>query len=334
VIRPRPVASLFAADGLARWTGDAYDLGRIDEVMLWNPGLNDTYVVRAGGERFVLRVYPRGWRTDADVRYELDVLVHLDRKRVPVAAPIARRDGELLGRVAAPEGERQAVLFAFAPGNNDVYFAREAEDARRYGAAAARIHAATDDFRSENARFPLDVTHFVDAALGAVLPRIGRRPDDVAYLERLGERLRRGFAELEGRGLDRGFCHGDFHGGNASKAEDGTVTFYDFDCCGPGWRAYDVAVFRWPLERQRRRKPRKLWPVFLEGYREVRPLGEADEAATAFFVCARELWHIALHVGGGPRWGYGWNAMNERYLDDKMGFLRKWARRHLGLRAP
>jgi beta-lactamase family protein len=66
---------------------------------------------------------------------------------------------------------------------------------------------------------------------------------------------------------------------------------------------------------------------------EIRPLGEADEAATAFFVCARELWHLALHVGNGRRWGYGWNAFNDRYLDHKMGFLRKWARRHLGVRA-
>ena len=92
-----------------------------------------------------------------------------------------------------------------------------------------------------------------------------------------------------------------------------------------------MAVFRWPCER--RRKTRKMWPIFLEGYREVRPLGEADEAATPFFVCARELWHVALHAGGGRRWGYGWNVMNDRYLDDKLGFLRKWARKHLGLRA-
>src|SRR5205814_764526 len=126
---------------------------------------------------------------------------------------------------------------------------------------------------------------------------------------------------------DRGFCHGDFHGGNASQAEDGTLTFYDFDCCGPGWRAYDVAVFRWPCEQDR--KARKCWPAFLEAYREIRPLGEADEAATAFFDCARELWHLALHVGNGRRWGYGWNAFNDRYLDHKMGFLRTWARRHL-----
>jgi Ser/Thr protein kinase RdoA (MazF antagonist) len=328
VIRPRATASVLGGDGLRRWAAAAYDLGRVEEVAFWRFGLNDHYLVRTSSDRYILRVYRRGWRTAADVRYELDVLRHLQRKGVPAAQPIARRDGELVGRVAAPEGERQATLFAFAPGKE--LWARKPDDARRYGAAVARVHAATDDFASPHARFALDVNHFVDATLGAVLPRLGHRPDDAAYVERLGERLRRGFADLERQGLDRGFCHGDFHGGNASQAEDATVTFYDFDCCGPGWRAYDVAVFRWPCEWEH--KARTLWPAFLEGYRGVRPLGAADEAATAFFVCARELWHLGLHVGNGAHWGYGWNAFNDRYLDRKFGFLRKWARRHLGLR--
>jgi thiamine kinase-like enzyme len=41
-------------------------------------------------------------------------------------------------------------------------------------------------------------------------------------------------------GLEIGFCHGDFHGGNACQ-KDGSFTFYDFDCCGWGYRAYDLA---------------------------------------------------------------------------------------------
>jgi Ser/Thr protein kinase RdoA (MazF antagonist) len=320
--------AVFTPASVGRFAAEAYHLGAIEEVLLLSTGLNDSYLVRAGGERRVLRLYRRGWRTDADVRYELDVLAHLAGKGVPVSCALPRRDGELLGHVRGPEGERQAALLTWAPGR-EVWASQKPEDARRYGAAVARVHAATDDFASAHARFALDRAHLVDAPLAAVLPRLGHRPDDAAFLERLGERLRRGFAELA-QGLDRGFCHGDFHGGNAHTAEDGTVTFFDFDCCGPGWRAYDAAVFRWPAEWNRR--TRKAWPAFLEGYRGVRAFGEADEAAVPLFVCARELWHLALHVGGGPKWGYAWNVLNDRYLDGKMRFQRRWARKHLGVR--
>ena len=42
--------------------------------------------------------------------------------------------------------------------------------------------------------------------------------------------------------LQPGFCHGDASGGNA-HISGRTITFFDFDCCGCGFRAYDVAVY-------------------------------------------------------------------------------------------
>jgi Ser/Thr protein kinase RdoA (MazF antagonist) len=320
--------AVYRPESLRRFVAGAYDLGRPDEVRLLVSGLNDSYLVRRGRDRYVLRIYRRGWRTRADVGYELDVLVHLDRKGVPVAAPLPRRDGDLFTGLKAPEGERFAALFAYAPGAPPRW-PFDADYSRRYGAAVAAIHAATEDFRSQHDRFRLDAEHLLETPLRTVVGHLARRPDDVAFLERLADRLRARFADLERRPSDRGFCHGDFHGGNVHD-DGGRLTFYDFDCCGPGWRAYDVAVFRWPLEWQRKATSR--WPAFLEGYRGHRQLAEVDEAATHLFVAARELWHIWLHVGGGPKWGYGWNALDDGYLDRKIGFLRRWSARHLGLR--
>jgi Ser/Thr protein kinase RdoA (MazF antagonist) len=45
--------------------------------------------------------------------------------------------------------------------------------------------------------------------------------------------------------LEVGSCHGDLHGWNAHIDQNMALTVYDFDCCGVGWRAYDIAVFRW-----------------------------------------------------------------------------------------
>ena len=49
--------------------------------------------------------------------YELDLLTHLQRKGAPVSSPIPRKDGSFTHLLHAPEGDRYAVLFTYAPGD-------------------------------------------------------------------------------------------------------------------------------------------------------------------------------------------------------------------------
>src|SRR5215213_3937546 len=75
-------------------------------------GLNDVYLaVASNGERYVFRLSHRRARCPADVRTETAFLAHLSQSGVPVAAPIATREGRLFVQGDAPEGVRQAVLF-------------------------------------------------------------------------------------------------------------------------------------------------------------------------------------------------------------------------------
>ena len=41
----------------------------------------------------------------------------------------------------------------------------------------------------------------------------------------------------------RGLCHGEIYTGNIHRNELEALTIFDFDFCGYGWRAYDVASF-------------------------------------------------------------------------------------------
>ncbi len=221
-----------------------YDIGQVIACNFLKYGLNDTYLVRTSDNSYILRVYRFGWRSEADIHYELDLLGHLRSQGVPVSTPIAAREGDRLRGVYTPEGERTVVLFTYAPGQR---FNLEADDQRRaYGRAVAAIHHASDAFVSSHARFHLDVAHLIDQPLSRFLPFLAHRPNDQIYMQTLAEKLRTGIASMPTAELDFGFCHGDCHGGNAHIAPDNTiVTFFDFDCGGPGWRAYDLAVFRW-----------------------------------------------------------------------------------------
>jgi Ser/Thr protein kinase RdoA (MazF antagonist) len=231
-----------------------------------------------------------------------------------------KRDGEYTGRIIAPEGERFLVLFTYASGNVPTYENEDAEDAYLYGRMAAQIHTESNAFRSSCDRFILDFSYLADTPLHSIKPMLSNRPEDWEYVVRLTERLRADIQSIPPTALETGFCHGDFHGGNAHLDSGSTLTFFDFDCCGIGWRSYDIAVFLWGARL--RGKDKEQWPPFLKGYTEVRHLSDADMRAVNYFVAIRHIWLMGLHTSRGHDWGFGW--MNDGYFDRQISFLRQW----------
>jgi len=312
--------SILSASALMTEILSSYDVGTPTACKLLNRGLNDTYLVATEGGKFALRIYRQGWRSDSDILFELEVLLHLARAGVPVSTPIPRKDGQNVGRVLAPEGLRSVVLFTYAPGKEPNYEEEVAAESYLYGKVAAQIHGATDSFRSPHRRFPLNLEHLVDVPLRACEPFLTHRPEDWKYVVALAEKLRTRLQDLPSDGLEVGFCHGDLHGGNVHVDPNKALTVYDFDCCGIGWRAYDVAVFRWGARLRGKEKER--WPAFVRGYTEHRPLSDMDMQSTACFVAIRHLWLLGLHTGNSRDWGMGW--INDAYFDRALKFFHEW----------
>jgi Ser/Thr protein kinase RdoA (MazF antagonist) len=320
---PFPVTySTLSTDALAAWLEASYELGTVTACRLLHRGLNDSYLVESTRGRHVLRVYRAGWRTAEEIAYEMAALEYLGGKGVAVALPVRRRNGAVVDWLPAPEGTRAAALFTHAPGRE---LDGSVEDSRRYGRAVASIHVATDDFETGHERFALDLEHLLTEPLAAIRPFLRHRPADLDTIERLAGLVRRRVAALPAGEMDRGFCHGDFHGDNA-HIEGDTVMMFDFDCCGPGWRAYDIAVFRWRWGDYEAGEAR--WTAFLEGYRSLRPIGEADLAAVPLFVVARAIWLRGLHAANTADWGRSW--LNDAYWDRLLKGLREWQAKHLG----
>jgi Ser/Thr protein kinase RdoA (MazF antagonist) len=336
---PFPVVhSVFSSRALVAEVLPRYDLGPVAQCALLNHSQNDLYLVRAGGDRYLLRISQANAtntpRSRHDVLYELDVLGHLGRKGIPAARPIARRDGQLTTALAAPEGTRQAVLFACAPGEPLDPQHQTAERSHRYGGAVAALHAATDDFRSEHPRAGLDAAALIETPLRLAEPLLAHRPGDWGYLLGLAAMLKDRMTGLEPEGLEVGVCHGDLHGGNAHLTADGTLTLYDFECCAPGWRAYDLAVFRWGVALGRHmlgwsaEQADQYWRAFVRGYRERRVLRDVDLAAIPVLVAVRHFWFIGLRAGNWENWGRG--EVDDQAFDWLLAFLRDWESQGLG----
>jgi len=297
-----------------------YDLGGFTRCRLLYSGVNDTYLaVTGGGEKYVMRIYRTPWRSWSNISYELEILNHLHVKGVAVARPLPVQNGDWILPVPAPEGLRHAVLFTFARGKEISYKTEPAQMAYSYGQAVGKLHAAVQDFYSPHARQPLDLEFLLDVPLQLAKPYLAHRSQDWEEMKRIVEKLHHQLEGLPLSHLTRGFVHGDLQGYHANVDEEGTLTFYDFDCCGPGFRAYDLAVIRWCSRLEDSETTR--WEPCLRGYQEVFPLSEVDIAAIPSFVGCRYMWHIGLHTANADDWGHGW--LNDEYFDNALKNLRK-----------
>ncbi|MCJ8010825.1 homoserine kinase [Paenibacillus sp. KQZ6P-2] len=285
--------------------------------------MNDTYLVVTPEEKYVFRVYRGDWRTsESEITFELELLEHLDRNGISVSLPVSDKQGESVQKLQAPEGIRYAVLFTFAEGSERGIDSEGMS--RGFGRAVAEIHLKSDSFQSTHSRQELTLDYLIHQTLDAIQPHMEHRSQDFEELKQIAASMEAKLQELDLNAMDWGICHGDLHGNtNVSYADDGAMTHYDFDLCGYGWRAYDIAEFRLAREVRLGHDPaqlERLWSAFLQGYQSVRKPGENDLKVVPVFVAVRQLWLFGLclkdpHINGSIDYG-------DDFIDEKMHFFR------------
>jgi Ser/Thr protein kinase RdoA (MazF antagonist) len=252
----------------------------------------------------------------------LDLLRWLGRAGISVSQPLTARDGRDVHHIGAPEGVRQAVQFTYAPGVVPPF---DAETAARLGAGLTGVHLATAGFRSAHARFALDLETLLWRPLKAVDRALAHRPTDTAYLTGLASVLAERLTALAPL-LPSGPLHGDVYPGNFHCTPEGALTWFDFDLCGEGWLAYDLAAFQMNL---RAGDLPDVWPAFLQSYEAVRALHPAECTALPLLGAVRDIWHLGHYLGGVAAGDESW-WLDEAYLDRRMNSLREWVASALG----
>lgn len=313
-------SSHLSPDAIAAEILPKFGLGDHSQCKFYSGGFNHIYrVTTEDGITLFLRVYRKYWRSQADIQYELDVLNHLHKKGFPAAHPLKTRDGAYYYPVNAPEGTRYIALFTLASGSEISYKSNPSQVAHRYGQAVAKMHNALEDFQSPHPRFQLDLDYFTLQPLNYIEPFMYDRPEDWLFIKNFAQKLRKHLMDLPVDKLESGFCHGDLQGYHANVSEDGTFTFFDFDCGGHGFRAYDLAVFLWCCRLENAVTDR--WKPFINAYQTTRAIKDLDLQAVPLFVCARYLWHIGVHTQNADDWGIGF--LNDEYFNEHITRLKK-----------
>jgi Ser/Thr protein kinase RdoA (MazF antagonist) len=164
--------------------------------------------------------------------------------------------------------------------------------------------------------------HLLHRQLAAVMGIKALATKTQEYLRELASRLSASVAAADN--LSWTLCHGDCHGGNARIAEDGPragqAIFFDFDDGGPGYLAYDLAVYLWAnafLQREL-----AMWHAFIDGYRSIRSIPATDFDALHLFVPIRHIWLMGEYAGRIAEWGS--EAVPVEWLAKQVDLLQAW----------
>ncbi len=187
------------------------------------------------------------------------------------------------------------------------------------------MHDAAESFRAAAPLYRLDLDHLLQKPL-ARIRESGLIEDEarMAALDAVSSRAARAIQRMEQTWTH---CHGDCHGFNARISDAGVATFFDFDDGGPGYLAYDLAVFLWAKVSFGRRL-HAMWHAFIDGYRTVRPIAPDDFEAAHDFVIVRHIWLMGEHASRRHEWGREPVAWIGREVD----FLKTWEAERLGER--
>jgi Ser/Thr protein kinase RdoA (MazF antagonist) len=315
--------SLLSAPALAERVLVNYNLPAAPNCHFWSRSINDSYLVEAGGDKYMLRVSPAGWRTYEQVAAEVDLLNFLRQHRLPALRPIPQKAGAYIQTLPAPEGPRQAILFSFAPGAPAS--PPTERQSQLYGQALAQFHMVTEGYPTGRALLRFDPGDLVDEPLARLQPYLAGRPGTFEELQAIANRLKQTVETLPATTPYYGLCHGDVNNNNFRIDQEENWTLIDFEYAGYGPRVLDIANFSLlqvlPLDKSDQAQQTRA--AFLEGYQAVRPLSELELQLLPAFVILRQIWLCGVGARLVPNIGLdpfeGW------LFDSCLPFIRAWA---------
>ncbi len=274
------------------------------------------YVIETDRASYVLRISHWGWRSQIDVDFELSLLDFLSQKGLPVAYPLRTESGKLSIVIPAPEGDRFAALFIYAPGVvplGDLSI----RQATKLGETLAKTHQAGLEFVCEFDRQPLTLDYLLEDSWNQIAPFL--KIDDRNYIQETIEQIQSELKDFPRSSPYWGICWGDPHSGNTHFTEADQPTLFDFDQCGFGWRSLDLGKFRQvALSTGISRRVRE---AFLQGYQSVTLLADFELAAISALTQTAHLWVWSISLTYALRHNY--SRLDDWFFRKRVEQLRK-----------
>jgi Ser/Thr protein kinase RdoA (MazF antagonist) len=319
-MRPFPViSSTLSANHLAIFLRDRYNLSANTTCKLLKTGINHSYLVSDGVQEFVFRVYSLDWRSETEINEEIRLLNLLRDGGVSVSYPLKDAGDNYIQQIDAPEGMRLGVMFSFAEGEKLLNLSGEQH--YKIGETMARIHSLTQDLQMQRVHYTPEVVlqhpfQYLDSFLPA-------ESDEMAWLLSAQKHLLNEVANADETQMRKGAVHLDIWFDNMNITKEGLVTIFDFDFCGNGWLAYDIAYNILQIhstekdvtERELKKKS------FLEGYESVTTISAEEKRLLPVLGVSLYFFYLGIQAQRFDNWSNVF--FNETYLKRFINLLVK-----------
>ena len=296
-----------------------YQIPTSAECRFLTRGSADIYRIRSNEGNFYVKVY-RPPQTESRTEAEALWVMALAEVEVPVVKVMLGGNGRYSHTIPAPEGNRPLLIFYEAPPP----LPRPVTTTllTHIGQAVAHLHNASDALNTHFNLPILEAPALVHLHLNDIylfLP-----PAQQETLTHIAQQLTLNLDQLSQTQSDFGLCHADLVMSNMSLTVDNDITFLDFGNCGQTWRAWELAVVLWTLERSAPQEFTTLWTAFLQGYQQERTLSETMLATIPLMKTVRQISFLGGNCATLPL-RLGTELFEGSFIEQEMKRLQEWA---------
>ncbi|MCC8411072.1 phosphotransferase [Mucilaginibacter sp. UR6-1] len=297
--------------------------------------VSDTYLLESAANKYIFKIYRDFHRKRDEIKAEVELLNILKSAGVKVSYPLTDKSGHQLQEFNAAEGIRYGVLFSFAKG--EPVYDLSSEHLKTLGHEMAHFHNISSKTKLQYPRPEFTVDTMLLQPVKVVAPAFKNLPDEYALLKELSAKVADKIKSFDTSKFSYGYCHYDFLPKNFHFENAHTLTFFDFDFCGWGMLANDIASFyvhyfmETTLNKITKERGEADFQLFIDAYREVRPFTEEELEAVPYLGFAFWVFYLRFQFENYDDWSNSF--FNDRFLRERIRILKLWADRHLIFKA-
>jgi Ser/Thr protein kinase RdoA (MazF antagonist) len=303
--------STLSAVHIALFLQEKYSLSKDTSCKLIKSGINDSYLVTDKQDQFVFRIYSFNWRSKTEITEEIKLLNQLKQNGISVSYPISDQENNYIQTLNAPEGERFSVLFSYASGEK--LHVISTENHFRIGQLMARLHKVTQNQKLDRVDYTSQVL-LVDSLkqLEVFLPE---QTEEMQFMRSAQNFLLQEFQQANTLQIRQGIVHLDIWFDNLNITTENEVTLFDFDFCGNGWIALDLAYYIMQLHNIEKYEVEDYQPKvdsFIKGYESITAISDEEKRLFPMLGVSLYFFYLGIQCQRFDNWSNSF--LNENYL--------------------
>ncbi|MDF2434428.1 MAG: hypothetical protein JWP44_4059 [Mucilaginibacter sp.] len=299
--------------------------------------VSDTYLLKnnASDEKYIFKIYRDNHRKLEEIKAEVELLNLLSDNGARVSYPLKAINGDQIQSFNAAEGTRYGVLFSFAQGK--VIYDMTNSQLETLGTQMAKIHQITAniDLHYKRKSYDIDTTILQPLQILETAFRQYDLEEEYSWLKTTAAQVVERLKEFDTETFSYGYCHYDFFPKNFHFAENGDITFFDFDFAGKGYLAWDITSFAiHPFLQQNygqinRLEASQMMETFLSAYKKIKSVSNQEIDAVPYLGFGFWVFYLGFQYESFDDWSN--TFFGKKFISDRIALIKKWMEYSTGL---